>query len=99
MQIAFERSGGFAGVTLGVSVDTATLPPGEAQEIEGLVRQANFFEIPSQSQTAGRGADRFQYDLTISDGSQRHHVTVGETAVPDTLRPLVQHLTELARRR
>ncbi len=41
--------------------------------------------------------DRFEYQITISSPQRTHTVTVSESLVTDTLRPLVDHLTELAR--
>jgi hypothetical protein len=41
--------------------------------------------------------DRFQYRLTIQDGDRQHQITVGETAVPSSLRPLLDWLMEAVR--
>jgi hypothetical protein len=35
-----------------------------------------------------RGADRFQYDLTVSDGADRHSLRVCEGSVPPPLAAL-----------
>ena len=45
------------------------------------------------------GADRFQYEITVEDGNQTHTIAAGESAVPNHLQPLVQHLERLARTR
>lgn len=99
LRIAFARSGGFAGIVLETTVDTAALPPAEARELEALVRQADFFALPERPDGAPGGADRFQYDLTIARGEQRHSVSLGESAVPATLRPLLDRLLAIARGR
>ncbi len=64
MQITFERSGGFAGLITTTTVDTATLPASEANQLRLLVEAANFFQLPSTI-APGSQPDRFQYQLTI----------------------------------
>lgn len=84
---------------LETSVDSDTLPPDEARAFEQEVAQSNFFKLPSQIRSTAGGVDRFQYEITVEDGPQVHTVDVGETEVPDTLQPLLQHLNQLARTR
>lgn len=96
MQITFERSGGFAGMITTTTVDTATLPPAQANQIRLLVEAANFFQLPTAIAPDNQ-PDRFQYQLTIQEGNQQHSVTVGESTMPGTLRPLVDCLMETAR--
>jgi len=81
-------------VPLRTSLDTAALPEDEAHEIEQLVEASNFFSLPETSPDPSSGADQFQYNLTVN----QHRVSMGETLVPDSLRPLLVRLTALARR-
>ena len=97
MQIQFQRSGGFAGMLLDMSLDTETLPPEAAQEVESAIQQANFFQLPADLTSPQIGADRFQYRLTVTDKDQEHTVQVGEAAAPEQLLGLLQQLTNLAR--
>lgn len=62
MRIEVRRSGGFAGIARTFKVDTATLPPTRAAEIERLARSL-----------ASRAAspDAFVYDVTIDGATQR----------------------------
>lgn len=96
MRISFERSGGFAGMTLRRTVDTDELPPDEAERVRGLVEGADFFALPAAG-AAGRGADRFQYVVEVEHAGRRHAVQVGEDAPPG-LQPLLDYLTRLARK-
>lgn len=96
MQIQFERSGGFGGLRLATTVETSTLPEEEAQAVEQELQAANFFDLPAQIPSTG--ADQFQYLLTVRAGDSEHTVEVGESALPEELRPLVQRLSRLARR-
>ncbi len=97
MRVEFVRSGGFAGLRMVASVDTQTLPQDQAHEVELLVVNSGFFDLPEQIQTQASGADRFQFRVLVTDGNRSHSVTVGEAAVPKNLRPLLDYMTELAR--
>lgn len=96
MLITFERSGGFAGLITTTTVDTTTLPAAEANQIRNLVKAANFFQLPATIASDNQ-PDRFQYQLTVQEGTQQHSVTVGESTMPSTLRPLIDCLMAAAR--
>ena len=99
MRIHLERTGGFAGLTVEVSVDTTSLPDDEARPLCDAIHAARFFDLPANLPPQMAGADRFHYTLTVATAEQRHTVEMGETAVPDELRPLLRRLTVLARRK
>jgi len=94
-RIEFERSGGFAGITLRTTVDSTELDPSQATEMEGLLASIETTPVPT---AAPRGADRFQYDLKITHGDRQTVVTVGEGSLTEDQRRLVDLLTDLARR-
>lgn len=96
MQIAFERSGGFAAMILSTKVDIDALGVQEAEWVRHLVETANFFQLPSHLFSTGE-VDRFQYQLTVTDGDRHHTVTIGETAIPESLHPLIDWLLDKAR--
>ncbi len=97
MQIEFVRSGGFAGINLVARVNLEKLAPDEAAALEQKINDAGFFDLPAQIKPASRGADLFEYSLTVSSPPRTHTVVVSETVVPEKLRPLIDHLTALAR--
>jgi hypothetical protein len=97
MRIIFERSGGFTGLTRTVELDTASLPSDEAHNMRKLVQTAGFFELPAQVRTTGQSADDFQYAVTVEAEGKQHTVRTTGTAVPDALRPLIEHLTRVAK--
>jgi hypothetical protein len=99
MRIHFERTGGFAGTRLVATVDSQMLPPEDAGNLHGMVEAAGFFDLPSVIAAKTPGADRFQYRLTVETPDRRHRVEVDEAAVPARLRPLLEWLTILARKR
>jgi hypothetical protein len=83
-RLELTRSGGFAGLRRTAQLD---LNPDEAE-----VLAAAFDETGEQPDRA-KGADRFQYDLTLVRGAQRRSVCLREGAIPDALLPVVHRLT------
>ncbi len=98
MRISFQRTGGFAGITKTTTVDTATLPPHEADVMPRLVAAADLFKLPEQITSSHPQSDRFQYKLTVEDEGKQHTVTVSESAMPGTLRPLIEWLNQVAQK-
>jgi hypothetical protein len=99
MKIHFVRGGGFAGLNLAVDLDTGSLVREEALEIEELVAESRFFDLPSRVVSGSIGADRFEYRIQVSSGSRRAHtVTIAEQNVPERLQPLLVRLTAMALR-
>ena len=94
MRITLERSGGFANLPWRLSLDSEQLAPAQAQALRDLVERAHFFDQPAEIR-ANRGADRFQYDLTIDDGGRQHAVRLDDGAGPAELQELVDWLTDL----
>jgi hypothetical protein len=95
LRIDFARSGGFAGLTLETTVDTAELTPEERAEAEGLVSAVEATNVPEGTRP---GVDRFQYDLTITRGSDSKHISVGENDLTPEVKALSDWLLARARR-
>lgn len=98
MLIHFERTGGFAGMRTSVNLDTKSLPKDEAGKLQELVDKAGFFNLPASFPPPKRGADYFQYVLTVELEGKKHTVEVSDPAVPASLRPLIQSLMGYARK-
>jgi hypothetical protein len=96
MRIVFERSGGFTGMIVTTTVDTAILSPMERSTLHSLVEAADFFRLPGAIASPAQ-PDRFQYQITVEDGDRQHTVILGEAAVPGTLRPLLDWLMDAIR--
>jgi hypothetical protein len=94
VQIGFQRSGGFAGLTMRCEVDTEQLPPAEGQKLEQLVEKV-------EASGAGAGGpgkpDRFQYDLTVTRGGKTRTFQLAEQELTPEGRELVKRLTERAK--
>lgn len=92
MRVELTRSGGIAGLTVQVAVDSAGLPEAEASKLAELVERAGVEVLAPRSPLRGTGADRFQYDLTMSEAGREVHLTIGEGAVPPELGELLRWL-------
>jgi hypothetical protein len=97
MQITYERSGGFGGLTLTAELDTASLPPDEAHDVQKMIEKAGFFTLPASTPALTRGADAFQYVVTVKADGKQHTVRMSDMAIPDALWPLIEYLTKVAK--
>ncbi len=96
MRISFERSGGFAGLMMTSTADTTELSDAEAQQLQQLVTQADFFNLPPKLLSNSPQPDRFQYQITVRSDGKTHTVQVSESQVPGTLRPLLDSMSDRA---
>lgn len=101
LKIFFEQSGGIAGISRKVTIDTHSLPPSEVHEIEAIVDRSKFFELPStilqpKSSTA---ADYFKYKITLESdsGNNKHTVETTDITMPSELSPFVVYLRRKAK--
>ena len=87
LKITFRESGGFAGLVRGCELDSSSLPPAAAAALDALLAGA---QAPSR---ASRGArDLVTYEITVGAGKGARTVALGETNVPEAVRPLIAHL-------
>ncbi len=97
MQITFERTGGVAGARLKTRLDDSLLSPSEMQQLQSLIEESGFFDLPAVIASAVPRPDAFHYRLTIQDEQQQHTVVVSEPNVPARLQPLLQFLARASR--
>jgi hypothetical protein len=93
MRISLERRGGVTGMPMRVTIDTSMLSPEQIVQLNHLITATNFFDL-SDRLAAVPHPDRFQYRITIEDAYRTHSVTISETVINDTLRPLLAWLME-----
>lgn len=98
MKIDFERSGGFTGLRMTTTLDTKLMPQDDARHLEEMVDASDFFTLPEVFPCPEKGADYFQYKITIESEGKKHAVEVCELSLPDGLRPLIKKLTEKSHR-
>lgn len=96
MKISFERTGGFAGMSVAITVEVDSLPEPDAAALRKLVKDADFFNLVETR--PGRAiSDGFQYTITVEGDDQQRSLQVTDTSVPDKLRPLLDYLSLRAR--
>jgi hypothetical protein len=98
MHIEFERSGGFAGRRLETIIESSNLQEEQAHRLQFLLAETHFFNLPERLDAPEEAVDRFCYRIFVDDGERRHEIEAGEEALPAELWPLVEWLTEQARR-
>ncbi len=98
MQVVIKRSGGFAGLSEEIaSVDTGKLNATAAREVEKLVSDVGFFNLPRNPPGQKVGADFMQYEVTVTDQSRQHTVIFNDDDSPATapLRDFVKRISQL----
>ncbi len=84
------------GREISMDVDLGKVPGPEAQRLDGLLTESNFFEIPTVNNLMAR-PDEYQYTITVIAGNSLHTVHVTDSEMPESIRPLIEELTELAK--
>jgi hypothetical protein len=85
VRVEVARSGGFAGLTLRGTVDTATLPEPTAAAVAEALR-----DLPYGRPAAPAALpDRFRYEIAVTDHSGRRIAMLGEEQVPEVLREVL----------
>lgn len=98
MQITLEISGGFAPTpTLSepYAIDTSTINPARASEVESIIREAQFFGLPARLKTTNPGAaDYLTYVIKVKDGERTHSVVLTDPISDEGLTRLIDILRD-----
>ena len=94
--ISYKRTGGAMGQELAVNFDLNEMPANISQHLQKLITDSNFFATPVVNEALSR-PDEFEYTVTIEAGNSMHTVRTTDTSMPESLRPLIDGLTELAK--
>ena len=81
MYICIKRSGGFTGIPMQAEVDTSKLPADQAEAIENMLVDADFFELTSDPDQVNE-ADRFTYELKVVRDEVEHTIYFSEQNAP-----------------
>jgi hypothetical protein len=92
VHVTFRRSGGLAGITIGVDTDSDELSPAHVETIRALLAGPD-----SPPASAPEAPDRFSYELQIDDGLRRRVLRWQESQIPDRIRPLIAELSSRSR--
>ncbi len=98
MKALVVRTGGFAGIQMTTTVDTAALSPEDVLQFQQLIKSSGFFSLPATITASKAQPDRFQYQVTIEDGGKSHTVTVSESSLPSSVKPLLDFVNRNAKR-
>jgi hypothetical protein len=96
MRIQFEQTGGFMGRTVSVDLNLEELPVEQADQIRKLIDQADFINL-GENLSSPSTPDAYSYRITVETDVLKHTVSVGDASAPDSLRPLIQELSQRAR--
>jgi hypothetical protein len=94
MKIKFRQTGGFAGLTKAVEIDTEQIPPNAAEVLKLMVDRASFFEVSAPPPQAL--PDREQYTLSIESQGRSHQLQLGASNLPAQLKELIDYLAKQA---
>jgi hypothetical protein len=96
MIIRHERSGGFAGITTTVEVDSESLSAKEAKELKGLVEKALPLDQPKKKKATM--PDQFNYEFVVEDGDKSRKYQVNDESITDDMRALSKWLIAAAQK-
>jgi hypothetical protein len=95
MKVYFEQSGGLARIGTHASINSDSLQPEETSKLQCLIKDANFFELPSQLAAPSRGADYLEYKITIeANNNKKHSIKATDLTMPPNVRPLITYLKQ-----
>jgi hypothetical protein len=95
-KIYFKKTGGFMGREVESDIDLNEMPDNEAQDIQRMIMDANFFSTP-QNLIDSSKHDEYEYTVTVDAGNSHHTVHTSDSSAPESLRPLLERLSTLAK--
>ena len=96
-RVHFRRSGGIVAFQQPLETSVAIDEDRDEDEAKEVARLAR--DVPGLAErlpAPKEGADRYQYDIAVEHGGERHEVTLDESQVPDEWRPLIKRLERRA---
>lgn len=98
-RIKFERTGGFAGMTISRDMALDDLSDEQAHTLLELLDDLDFEELPEQMLDTESMPDQFTYTITVATQRGEHTVITGDVSAPEKMQELLQLLNRLARSR
>ena len=97
MRITFERTSGFMGRKVSLILELDDLSSDQAGTVSKLLDEANFFAIEEIPSAPGPIRDEFHYLITVETRDVTHTVRTTNATMSESLRPLIEELSQLAR--
>jgi len=98
-RIKFERTGGFAGMTIARDLKLDDLSDEQAHTLLDLLDDLDFEELPEKMIDSESMPDQFTYTITVETQRGEHTVITGDASAPEKMQELLQLLNRLARSR
>jgi emfourin len=95
-RINFKRTGGVLGRETDSDFDLNEMPDDESQELQRLILDSNFFNIP-QNMIGTATPDEYEYTVTVDAGNSHHTIHTSDSTASESLRPLLEKLSTLAK--
>lgn len=97
MKIYFKQSGRFTGIYSNISINSDSLKPQEASELQRLVDDSYFFDLHSNPAAPSQGAHYLEYKITIeTNDNKKHSIETTDLTVPPNVAPLIRYLRRKA---
>jgi hypothetical protein len=97
MKIYFKQSGGLTGIDNDISINSDSLDPQEASELQRLVDNSHFFDLHLNPIAPSRGADYLEYKITIeTNDNKKHSIKTTDLTMPPNIAPLIRYLRRKA---
>ena len=96
-RIKFERTGGFAGMTIARDLKMDDLSQEQADRLRELLEDMDFSELPERARGARPMPDQFTYVITVETQDGEHTVVTGDASADEKMQELLQLLNRLAR--
>ncbi|HJQ14221.1 MAG TPA: protealysin inhibitor emfourin [Anaerolineales bacterium] len=97
-RIKFERTGGFAGMTIARDLKIDELSEEQAHRLSEMLDELDFRELPEQMLDVEDMPDQFTYVITVETKKWEHTVSIGDASAPEKMQELLQFLNRLARK-
>jgi hypothetical protein len=94
MKVRYRQTCGFTGLSLGCELDTEKMPPGEAQELTRVVKQAEPDKLGVK--TSPRGRDLTNYEIIVEDRGRTTRAAFDDMTISNNVQPLLDFLNRRA---
>lgn len=96
-RIKFERTGGFAGMTIARDLKINDLSEDQAERLQELLDDMDFSELPERNPETRPMPDQFTYVITVETKDGEHTVVTGDASADEKMQELLKMLDRLVR--
>ena len=95
--VHFQQTGGFAGLSRSLEFSSDTLSVQEQKQLHKLIKDSDFFEIRIDNKENDKSRDQFQYEILIKQNDREGSISVSDSNMPESIRPLIDYLSRKVR--